>query len=137
MEDNKEYEINIQQKYRRRICFSPRETWKFSPLHNGTSTLEENTDINIFKINFRTINTHSTYNTQTYKTKLNNSEKLERIGNTEETYPIAISNQTSLVPGKPENSILTPTEGREKSRDQKKQRELENYHFRHNVIKSK
>ena len=87
------------------------------------------------KINFRTTHTHSTYNKQTYKRKLTNREKLERIGNTEETYPRAISNQTSLVPGKPENSILTPTEGIEKSRDQKSQRELENYHFRHKVIK--
>ena len=119
MEDNRKYEINIQQKYLRRICSYPGETWKNSPLHNGRSTLEENTDINIFKINFRTINTHSTYNTQTYKRKLNNSEKLERIGNTEETYPRAISNQTSLVLGKPENSTLTPTEGREKSSHQK------------------
>ena len=71
------------------------------------------------KINFRTIHTHSTYNTQTYKRKLNNSEKLEIIGNREETYERAISNQTSLVPGKPENSTFMPTEGREKSRDQK------------------
>ena len=70
-------------------------------------------------INFRTIHTHSTYNTYTYKRKLKNSEKFERIGNTEETYPRPISNQTSLVPGKPENSTLTPIEGREKSRDQK------------------
>ena len=50
--------------------------------------------------------------------KLKNNEKFERIGNTEETYPRPISNQTSLVPGKPENSTLTPTKGREKSRDQ-------------------
>ena len=56
--------------------------------------------------------------------------------NTEETYPRPISNQTSLVPGKPESSTLTLKEGRKKSRDKKKQRELENYHFRHNVIKS-
>ena len=71
------------------------------------------------KINFRTKHTHFTYNTQAYKRKLNSSEKLERIGNTEETYPRAISNHTSLVPGKPEYSTLMPTEGREKSRDQK------------------
>ena len=70
------------------------------------------------KINFRTKHTHSTYNTQTYKRKLNNGEKLERIENTEETYPSAISNQTSLVPGKPENSTLPLIEDREKSRDQ-------------------
>ena len=69
------------------------------------------------KINFRTIHTHSTYNKQTYKRKLNKSEKLERIENTEETYPRAISNQTSPVPGKPENYTLMPTEGREKSKD--------------------
>ena len=119
MEDNREYEINIQQKCLQRIRSCPRQTRKIPPLHNGTSTLEENTYINILKINYRTIHTHSTYNTQTYKRKLNNGEKLERIGKTEETYPRAISNQTSLVPGKPENSTLTPTEGREKSRDQK------------------
>ena len=71
------------------------------------------------KINFRTKHKHSTYNTETYKTKLNSSKKLEKIGNTGETYPRAISNQTSLVPDKPENSTLTPTECREKSRDQK------------------
>ena len=88
-------------------------------IHNGTSTLEENKEINIMTINFRTIHTHSTYNTHTYKRKLNNSEKFERIVNTKETYPRPISNQTSLVPGKPENSTLTPIEGREKSRDQK------------------
>ena len=119
MEDNRKYEINIQQKYLRRICSYPGETWKNSPLHNGTSTLEENTYINILKINYRTIHTHSTYNTQTYHRILNNSKKLERIGNTEETYPRAISNQTSPVPGKPENYTLMPTEGREKSGDQK------------------
>ena len=72
------------------------------------------------KINFRTIHTYSTYNTQTYKRKLNNSEKLEIIGNREETYQRAISNQTSVVRGKPENSTLTPTKGREKSKDEKK-----------------
>ena len=119
MEDNREYEINIQQKYRQRIRSCPRQTWKIPPLHNGTSKLDEKTDINILKINFRTTHTHSTYNTQTYNRKLNNSEKLEIIVNREETYQRAISNQTSLVPGKPENSTLMPTKGREKSRVQK------------------
>ena len=119
MVDNREYEINIQQKCLPQIRSCPRQTWKIPPLHNGTSTLEEKTDINILKINFRTINTHSTYNTQTYKRKLNNNEKLQRIGNTEEAYPRDISNQTCLVLGKPENSTLTPTEGRDKSSDQK------------------
>ena len=71
------------------------------------------------KINFRTTHTHSTYNKQTYKRKLTDREKLERIGNTEETYPRPISNKTSLVPSKPENFTLTPAEGKEKSRDQK------------------
>ena len=47
-----------------------------------------------------------------------NNEKFERIGNTEETYPSPISNQTSLVPDTPWNSTLTPIEGIEKSRDQ-------------------
>ena len=88
-------------------------------LDNGTSTLEENKEINKLKINFPTKHTHSTYNTQTYKRKLKNNEKFERIGNTEETYPRPISNQTSIVPGKPENSTLTPIEGREKSRHPK------------------
>ena len=68
--------------------------------------------------NFPTKTTHSTYNTQTYKRQLKNTEKFQRIGNTEETYTRAISNQTSLLPGKPENSTLTPIEGIEKSRDQ-------------------
>ena len=86
---------------------------------NGTSTLEENKEINVLKINFPTKHTHSTYNTKTYKRKLKNSEKFERIGNKKETYPRPISNQTSLVPSKPEISTLTPIEGREKSRDQK------------------
>ena len=88
-------------------------------IDNGTSTLEENKQINILKINFPTTHTHSTYNTQTYKRELKNNEIFERIGNTEETYPTPISNQTSLVSGKPENSTLTPRERREKSKDQK------------------
>ena len=70
-------------------------------IDNRTSTLEENKEINISKINFPSTNIHSTYNTQAYKRKLNNSEKFERIGNTEKTYPRPISNQTSLVPDKP------------------------------------
>ena len=88
-------------------------------IDDGTSTLEENKEINKLKINFPTKHTHSTYNTQTYKRKLKNNEKFERIGNTEETYPRTISNQTSLLPGKPENSTLTLIEGREKSRNPK------------------
>ena len=88
-------------------------------IHNGTSTLEENKEINKLKINFPTKHTHSTYNTQTYNRQLKNTEKLERIGNTEETYLRPISNQTSLVPGKPENSTLMPIEGREMSGHQK------------------
>ena len=48
-----------------------------------------------------------------------NNEKFERIGNTEETYPRPISNQTSLFPDKPENSTLMPIEGRERSSDKK------------------
>ena len=87
-------------------------------IENGTSTLEKSKEINILKINFPTTHIHSTYNTQTQKRKLKYSEKFERIGNTEETYPRPISNQTSLVPDKPWNSTLTPIEGREKSRDQ-------------------
>ena len=70
-------------------------------------------------INFRTIHTHSTYNTYTYKRKLKNSEKFEAIANTEYTYPKPIFNQTSLVPHKPKSSTLTLIEGRENSRDQK------------------
>ena len=87
-------------------------------LDNGTSTLKENKEINKLKINFPTKHTHSTYHTQTYKRKLKN-EKFQRIRTTEKTYPRPISNQTSLVPGKPENSTLTPIEGREKSRHPK------------------
>ena len=34
-------------------------------IDNGTSTLEENKEINIVKINFPTTHIHSTYNTQT------------------------------------------------------------------------
>ena len=87
-------------------------------IDNRTSTLEETKEINILKINIPTTHIHSTYNTQIYKRKLKYSEKFERIGNTEETYPRPISNQTSLVPDKPWNSTLTPIECREKSRDQ-------------------
>ena len=87
-------------------------------IDNRTSTLEENKEINILKINFPTTHIHSTYNTQTYKRKLKYSEKFERIGNTEETYPRPISNQTSLVPDKPWNSTLPPIEGIEKRKDQ-------------------
>ena len=60
-------------------------------IDNGTSTLEENKEINILKINFVSTHIHSTYNTQAYKRKLKNSEKFERMGNTEETYPGPIS----------------------------------------------
>ena len=56
-------------------------------IDNTTSTLEENKEINILKINFPTTHIHSTYNTQAYKRKLKNNEKFERIGNTKETYP--------------------------------------------------
>ena len=70
-------------------------------IDNGRSTSEENKEINIVKINFARTHIHLTYNTQTYKRKLKNNEKFERIGNTEETYPNPISNQTSLVPDKP------------------------------------
>ena len=67
-------------------------------LDNRTSTLEENKEINILKINFPSTHIHSTYNMQAYKRKLKNSEKFERIANTEETYQRPISNQTSLAP---------------------------------------
>ena len=88
-------------------------------IDNRTSTFEENKEINILKINFpTTTHIHSTYNTQTWNRKLKYSEKFERIGNTEETYPRPISNQTSLVPDKPWNSTVTPTEAIEKSRHQ-------------------
>ena len=87
-------------------------------IDNGTSTLEENKEINILKINFPTTHIHSTYNTQAYKRKLKKSEKFQRTWNTEETYLRPISNQTSLVPDKPWNSTLTPVEGLEKSSDQ-------------------
>ena len=60
-------------------------------IDNRTSTLEENKEINILKINFLSPHIHSAYNTQTYKRKLKNSEKFQRIGNTEETYPTPIS----------------------------------------------
>ena len=87
-------------------------------IDNGTSTLEENKEINILKINFASTHIHSTYNTQAYKRKLKNNEKFVRIGNTQETYARPISNQTSLDLDKPSNSTLTPIESREKSRDQ-------------------
>ena len=64
-------------------------------IDNKTSTLEENKEINILKINFPSTHIRSTYNTQTYKGKLKYSVKFEKIGNTEETYPGTISNQTS------------------------------------------
>ena len=71
-------------------------------IDNRTSTLEENKELNILKNNFpTTTHIHSTYNTQTLKTKLKYSEKFQRIGNTEKTYPRPISNQTSLVPDTP------------------------------------
>ena len=60
-------------------------------IDNGRSTSEENKEINIVKINFARTHIHSTYNTQTYKRKLKNNEKFERIGNTKETYAIPIS----------------------------------------------
>ena len=70
-------------------------------IDNGTSTLEENKEINILKINFPSKHKYSTYNTQAYKRKLKKSEKFQRTWNTEETYLRPISNQTSLVPDKP------------------------------------
>ena len=70
-------------------------------IDNRKSTLEENKEINIFKTNFPSTHIHSTYNTQAYKRKLKKSEKFQRTWNTEETYLIPISNQTSLVPDKP------------------------------------
>ena len=87
-------------------------------IDNGTSTLEENKEINILKLNFPSTHIHSTYNTQGYKRKLKKSEKFQRIWNTEETYLRPTSNQTSFVPDKPWNSTLTPIEGIEKGRDQ-------------------
>ena len=69
-------------------------------IDNRTSTLEENKEINILKINFPTTHIHSTYNTQAYNRKLKKSEKFQRTWNTEETYLRPISNQTSLVPDK-------------------------------------
>ena len=44
-------------------------------IDNRTSTLEENKEINIFKINFPSTHIHSTYNTQAYKRKLKYNEK--------------------------------------------------------------
>ena len=88
-------------------------------IDNRTSTLEENKELNILKINFPTTHIHSTYNTQAYMRKLKKSEKFQIIWNTEETYLRPISNQTSLVPHKPKSSTLTLIEGRENSRDQK------------------
>ena len=70
-------------------------------IDNGTSTLEENKEIKILKINFPSTHRPSTYNTQAYKRKLKYSEEFERTGNTEETYPRPISNQTSLTPDEP------------------------------------
>ena len=87
-------------------------------IDNRTLTLEETKEINILKINIPTTHIYSTYNTQAYKRKWKDNMKFETIRNTEETYPTPISNQTSLVPGKPWNSTLTPIEGIEKSRDQ-------------------
>ena len=87
-------------------------------IDNRTSTLEENKEINILKINFPSTHIHSTYNTQAYKRKLKKSEKFQRIWNMEETYLRPISNQTSLVPDKPWNSTLTCIEGIENSRNQ-------------------
>ena len=106
-------------------------------IDNGTSTLEENKEIKILKINFPSTHIPSTYKTQAYKRKLKYSDKFERIRNTDETYPRPISNQTSLVPDKSWNSTLTPIDGREKSRDQMQQLESENYNLRHNLIKTK
>ena len=70
-------------------------------IDNGTSTLEENKEINILKTNFPNKHKYSTYNTQAYMIKLKKSEKFDRIGNTEETYPRPISHQTSLLPDIP------------------------------------
>ena len=87
-------------------------------IEDKTSTLEENKEIYIFKINFPSTHIHSTYNTQAYKRKLKKTEKFQRIWNTEQAYLRPISNQTSLLPDKPWNSTLTPLEGKEKSKDQ-------------------
>ena len=43
------------------------------------------------KNNFTSTHIHLPHNTQTYKKKMKNGEKFERIGNTEETYPTTIS----------------------------------------------
>ena len=71
-------------------------------IHNESIGSQENKEINIMKNNFVSTLIHLPHNTQTYKRKMKNIEKFERIGNTEETYPTTISKWTSLVPGKPE-----------------------------------
>ena len=48
-------------------------------IDNRTSTLEENKELNILKINFPTTHIYSTYNTQAYMRKLKKSEKFQRI----------------------------------------------------------
>ena len=60
-------------------------------MYNETKTSQENQEINILKINFPSKQIHTTYNNQTYKRKLKNNEKFERIRNMEETYPTPIS----------------------------------------------
>ena len=70
-------------------------------IEDKTSTLEENKEIKILKIDFPSTHIHSTYNTQAYKRKLKKTEKFQRIWNTEQTYLRPISNQTSLLPDKP------------------------------------
>ena len=49
--------------------------------------IKKNKENNGFKINFL-VHIQQKYNTQTYKIKMKNNAKFERIGNTEETYPI-------------------------------------------------
>ena len=95
-------------------------------IDNRTSTLEENKEIKILKINFPSTHIHSTYNTQAYKRKLKTSEKFQRIWNTEKTYLRPISNQTSLVPDKPSNSTLTPIEGIEKIKCKNENKKIKN-----------
>ena len=46
-------------------------------IDNRTSTLEENKEIKILKINFPSTHIHSSYNTQAYKRKFSN--KLDMI----------------------------------------------------------
>ena len=51
------------------------------------------------KNNFASTRIHLPHNTQTYKRKMKNNAKFERIGNTEETYARTNSQKASLHHG--------------------------------------